>query len=85
LLKQLLVKAISTICSDTNSLLIAECDKKFVKALHLMGLKTEALAPSIFYLGSETIPVFSTYEWLNNFLIKAEPALFSDGSISMLQ
>jgi len=85
LLKQLLVKAISTICSDTNSLMVAECDKKFVKGLSLMGLKTEALAPSIFYLGSETIPVFSTYEWLNNFLIQAEPALLSDASIHPLQ
>lgn len=85
LLKQLLVKVISTICSDTNSLMIAECDKKFVKGLGLMGIKTEALAPSIFYLGSETIPVYSTYEWLNNFLMQAEPELFSDDSISMLQ
>lgn len=85
LLKQLLVKAISTICSDTNGLLIAECDKKFVKALNLMGLKTEALAPSIFYLGSETIPIYSTYEWLNNFLMQAETELFSNDSISMLQ
>ncbi|MDE1193021.1 MAG: hypothetical protein PW786_12885 [Arachidicoccus sp.] len=85
LLKKLLVMAISTICSETNSLMIAECDKKFVKVLNLLGIKTEVLAPSVFYLGSETLPIFSIYEWLYSFLNLAIPALPLADTISLLQ
>ncbi|WP_162923741.1 hypothetical protein [Arachidicoccus soli] len=77
--------AISTICSETNSLMVAECDKKFVKVLNLIGIKTEILAPSVFYLGSETLPIFSTYEWLYSFLCQAIPTLPLADTISLLQ
>ncbi len=85
LLKKLLIMAVSTICRDTNSLMVAECDKKFVKGLNLMGIKTEVLAPSIFYLGSETLPICCTYQWLNSFLDQAIPALPLADTISLLQ
>lgn len=75
LLKKLLVMAISTICIEKSSLMLAECDKKLVKGLNLMGINTEILAPSIFYLGSETLPIYSTYEWLKRFLIQETAAL----------
>lgn len=75
LLKKLLVMAISTICNETDSVMVAECDRKLVKGLDLMGIKTKTLAPSIFYLGSETLPIYSTYEWLNSFLIQENFAL----------
>jgi hypothetical protein len=85
LLKKLLIMAISRICSEANSLMIAECDKKFVKVLNLIGIKTELLAPSVFYLGSETLPIFSTYEWLYDFLSVAIPGLPLEDTISLLQ
>ena len=85
LLKKLLIMAISRICIEANSLLIAECDKKFVKVLNLMGIKTEMLGPSVFYLGSETLPILSTYEWLHNFLSLAIPALPLEDTISLFQ
>lgn len=85
LLKRLLVKAISKICSQTSSLMIAECDQKLVKGLNRMGIKTEILAPSIFYLGSETLPIYATFEWLHHFLIQSNPALFSDEPTDVLQ
>jgi hypothetical protein len=85
LLKKLLIMAISRICSEANSLMIAECDKKFVKVLNLIGIKTELLAASVIYLGSETLPICSTYEWLYNFLSVAIPGLPLDDTISLLQ
>lgn len=85
LLKKLLIIALSRICSEVNSLMIAECDRKFVKVLNLMGIKTEKLAPSIFYLGSETLPICSTYEWLHNFLNLAIPALPLEDRLSLFQ
>lgn len=68
LLKELLVRAISLICDDADSIMVAECDAKFVRVLNLMGIQTKALAGPIYYLGSETIPIYATNEWLSNFL-----------------
>ncbi len=48
--------------------MVAECDKKFVRGLNLLGIKTKQLGPGIEYLGSETIPIYSTSEWLREFL-----------------
>lgn len=70
LFKKLLVKAISTICDTENSLMVAECDKKLIKGLNILGVETKNLGSSIFYLGSETIPIYSTHEWLREFLVK---------------
>lgn len=71
LLKKLIALAIYPICCAPNSIMLAECDSKFVKVLNLLGLKTEVLAPGINYLGSETLPVYSTHEWLSVFLNKS--------------
>lgn len=68
LLKQLLTLAIYRICQHPESVMIAECDKKLLRGLNLMGIKTEVLGPGIEYLGSETIPVYATDEWLKVFL-----------------
>ncbi|OQY94181.1 MAG: hypothetical protein B6D37_09255 [Sphingobacteriales bacterium UTBCD1] len=68
LLMKLLTLAIYSICQHTNSIMIAECDKKLLRGLNMMGIKTEILAPGIEYLGSETIPVYATDEWLKVFL-----------------
>ncbi|MFT4203216.1 MAG: hypothetical protein QM610_04820 [Chitinophagaceae bacterium] len=74
LLKQLLTVAISTMCKDQNCIMVAECDRKFVKVLNMVGIQTQQLAPSVFYLGSETLPIYSSYEWLSNFLHQNVPS-----------
>lgn len=71
LLRKLITMAIYPICAEPNSIMLAECDSKFVKVLNLMGIKTEILAPGIHYLGSETFPIYSTNEWLSAFLNKS--------------
>lgn len=71
LLKELIAIAVYPICQATNSIMLAECDSKFVRVLNLIGLKTEQLAQGIDYLGSETLPVYSTQEWLASFLNKS--------------
>lgn len=68
LLKQLLTIAVHSICKYADSVMLAECDKKLLRILNLLGIRTETLAPGIQYLGSETIPIFSTHDWLSAFL-----------------
>ena len=72
LLKKLLTLAIYSICKHDNGIMVAECDRKLLRGLNMMGIKTETLAPSIEYLGSETIAVYATDEWLSAFLNKNE-------------
>ncbi len=67
LLKQLLTLAIYSICQHPDGVMVAECDKKLLRVLNLFGIKTEILAPGIEYLGSETIPIYATDEWLKIF------------------
>lgn len=50
LLRKLITMAIYPIYSEPNSIMLAECDSKFVKVLNLIGIKTEVLAHSIHYL-----------------------------------
>lgn len=71
LLKRLIALAIYPICQDPNSIMLAECDKRFVRGLNLLGIKTEPLGPGITYLGSHTIPIYSKREWLQLFLEKS--------------
>ena len=71
LLKSLISIAIYPICKSNKSLMLAECDSKFVRVLNLIGIQTHTLAPGISYLGSETLPVCSTQEWLSLFLNKS--------------
>lgn len=71
LLKKLITIAVYPICEAPHSIMLAECDSKFVRVLNLIGLKTETLAAGINYLGSETLPIYSTQEWLTSFLNKS--------------
>lgn len=71
LLKNLIAIATFPICKADNSVMLAECDSKFVRVLNLIGLRTETLASGINYLGSETVPVYSTQRWLASFLHKS--------------
>jgi hypothetical protein len=68
LLKKLLTLAIFDMCRDPHSLMVAECDSKFVRVLNLLGIKTQVLAPGIRYLGSETLPIYATHSQLEQFL-----------------
>ena len=71
MLKNLIAIAIYPVCKADNSIMLAECDSKFVRVLNIIGLRTETLASGINYLGSETLPVYSTQEWLESFLNKS--------------
>lgn len=71
LLKKLITLAIYPICMSNDSLMVAECDRKFVRGLNLLGIQTGLLGPGIHYLGSETLPIYSTREWLTNFLFRS--------------
>lgn len=67
LFKKLMVCAITPICKDENSVAFAECDRKLLRVMNLMGIKTDVIGDSINYLGSETIPVSMNYEGLKGF------------------
>lgn len=54
-----------------DSIMVAECDRKFVRGLNLLGIQTGLLGRGIHYLGSETLPIYSTKEWLTNFLVRS--------------
>jgi len=71
LLKKLITLAIYPICMSNDSIMVAECDRKFVRGLNLLGIQTGLLGRGIHYLGSETLPIYSTREWLSNFLVKS--------------
>lgn len=71
LLKKLITLAIYPICMSIDSIMVAECDKKFVRGLNLLGIQTGLLGRGIHYLGSETLPIYSTTEWLSNFLVRS--------------
>lgn len=68
LLKQLLTLAIIHVCRRPGGIMIAECDKKLLRVLNLLGIKTKLLGAGVLYLGSVTIPIYSREEWLKTFL-----------------
>lgn len=70
LFKQLMTFAIKPICSAPNNYFIAECDSKLLYIMELLGMKTQRLSEGIFYLGSETIPVYSNRDGLIDFYNK---------------
>lgn len=71
LLKKLITLAIYPICMSNDSIMVAECDRKFVRGLNLLGIQTGLLGRGVHYIGSETLPIYSTTEWLSNFLFKS--------------
>lgn len=67
LFKKLMVYAITPICQETDSYMVAECDCKLLRVMGLLGIDTIKLGEGIHYLGSETIPVYSHRQGLLNF------------------
>lgn len=59
--------AINPILYTNDSYMIAECDSKLLRTINKLGIDTTELASSTYYLGSETIPVYSTQQGLNRF------------------
>ncbi len=70
LFKQLMVCAIAPICNHKDNIAFAECDRKLLRILSLLGIKTGVIGKSINYLGSETIPISMTYDGLIGFYNK---------------
>lgn len=60
LMKTLMIYAIYPIVKAVSGCLLAEVDRKLFYALGKLGIIVSQLAPSIHYLASETIPVYST-------------------------
>lgn len=72
LFKQLMSLAIEPIVHDSNSFMIAEIDSKLLKVMNALGISTITIGKPMFYLASETIPVYSTKQGLSNFYNKYE-------------
>lgn len=67
LFKSLLLYAMYPICNRKKGIVFAECDSKLLRTMKLMGIRVHSLGNGIEYLGSETIPVYSTYDDLVGF------------------
>lgn len=65
--KKLMFFAIEPIFGKSNSYMIAECDSKLLKVMGLLGIRTTKLSNGVHYLGSETIPVYSSQTDLSSF------------------
>jgi len=67
LFKKLMVCAIAPILTHKDNIAFAECDKKLLRVMSLLGIKAKVVGKSIQYLGSETVPVSFSYEGLIGF------------------
>lgn len=67
LMKTLMIYAVYPIANDAAGCLLAEVDRKLFNVLGKLGIAVAQLAPSIHYLASETIPVYSTSEAMMSF------------------
>ncbi|WP_270561424.1 hypothetical protein [Bacteroides cellulosilyticus] len=87
LFKKLMVYAITPICQETDSYMLAECDCKLLRVMGLLGIDTIKLGEGIHYLGSETIPVYAHRQGLLNFLYeygsKSNSAKNYQGSVNV--
>jgi len=65
--KSLLMCVAKLICNHTENVAFAECDRKLLRILNLLGVKTKVIGKSINYLGSETFPIIMPYEGVIDF------------------
>lgn len=70
LLKDLILKAISPIVKRKSLGAVSECDEKLLRVLNILGIESRIIAPAKEYLGSNTIPVFFSYETLCKFYVR---------------
>ena len=66
LMKTLMVHVIYPIVNEVTGCLLAEVDRKLFNVLGKLGIIVSQLAPSINYLASETIPVYSISEAISS-------------------
>ena len=83
LFKQLVLCAIAPVCEHKKNVAFAECDRKLLRVLSMLGIKIVILGKSLNYLGSETIPILLKYEGLVEFY-RQNLALISDAMINEL-
>lgn len=67
LFKKLLTCVAKLVCNDSDNIAFAECDRKLLRILNLLGVKTITVGESVNYLGSETIPIAMTYDGIIGF------------------
>lgn len=67
LMRMLMIHAVYPIVKEVTGCLLAEVDRKLFNVLGKLGIVVSQLAPSIHYLASETIPVYSTSEAMKGF------------------
>ena len=72
LFKQLSAYALAPLYENHSDIVIAECDSKLIRVLSALGITFNILGRSIFYLGSETIPVFLTHSGVKDFFERHE-------------
>lgn len=70
LFKRLLVCVGELISTHKGNVAFAECDRKLLRILNLLGVKTTIVGESVNYLGSETIPIAMTYDGIIGFYNK---------------
>jgi N-acyl-L-homoserine lactone synthetase len=70
LFKRLMVLAVRPIIEDEYSYMIAEIDSRLLRIMNELGFKTNRMGKSVFYLTSETVPVFSNKEGIRGFYSK---------------
>jgi hypothetical protein len=84
LFKRLLINVAKIICSNKDNVAFAECDRKLLRILNLLGVKTQIIGRPIVYLGSETIPIQLSYEGVIGFYNKNKNLLQEEREIYSL-
>lgn len=84
LMKTLMIYAIYPIVNEVSGCLLAEVDQKLFNVLGKLGIFVYQLAPSIHYLASETIPVYSTSEAMRGFY-ELNKYLYNSSNLSTLK
>lgn len=67
ILKTLLMCALNHVYPNPRNIFLAECDKKLHQTLRVLKIDCEVIGKSIFYLGSETVPMFNTGKGIKTF------------------
>ena len=70
LFKRLMALAVRPIVGDSDSYMVAEIDSKLLKVMNALGFVTEQLGDPIYYLTSETVPIFSSKQGIMGFYSK---------------
>lgn len=83
ILKALLSQAAAHVCMEEDSLLLAECDRKLCDKLKLLNVVLKEAGKSKYYIGSETVPVYSTSNQLKAFLWEQRNYIYINGTESI--